>query len=131
MVLDTDSIYHGVERVGRPDEPAPVSIVAGAQLHHDGGRWVLNSPAGDEIGHYPTEAVRISISWKAYTFADRAARDRFELDRGSLTVDEIERRLFADLRDRGLLADDERPFLPDLADLLIDTYQRFPHSATA
>ena len=46
--------------------------------------------------------------------------------RGLLTVAEIERRLFTDLRSRGLIGVDEQPHLPDIVDLLIDTYQRFP-----
>ncbi|MEP1122467.1 MAG: hypothetical protein ABJH68_01085 [Ilumatobacter sp.] len=126
LVLDTDSRYHGVERVGAPDEPAPVEIVAGATLQHDGSAWVMASPSGDELRRYGTDEVRISISWKAYCFDDADDAVAFEAARGSLTIAEIERRLVDDLRDRGLIGSDASPYLPDIVDLLIDTYQRFP-----
>jgi hypothetical protein len=126
MVLDTDSRYHGVERVGSPDEPAPLEIVAGATLEHDDTGWVMASPSGDELRRYGTGDVRISISWKAYCFDGEHDAAAFEAARGTLTIAEIERRLFADLRNRGLIGDDERPHLPDIVDLLIDTYQQFP-----
>lgn len=126
MVLDTDSIYHGVERVGAADEPAPVEIVAGTTLHHDDGEWVMSAPDGERIGGHPVDAVRISISWKAYWFENADAQRAFEAARGTLTIAEIERRLLGDLRERGLLRRDEQPQLPDIVDLLIDTYQRFP-----
>lgn len=126
MALDTDSIYHGVERVGATDEPAPVELVAGATLHHEAGDWVLVAPDGERLGSYPVDAVRLSISWKAYWFENADAQHRFEQARGTLTIAEIERRLLDDLRERGLVAADDSPALPDIVDLLIDTYQRFP-----
>lgn len=126
MVLDTDSRYHGVERVGAADEPAPIEILADSTLHHDGDEWVMVSPMGDQLRRYGTEEVRISISWKAYCFRDEAEAERFERARGTLTIAEIERRLLGDLRDRRLIGRDEQPHLPDIVDLLIDTYQHFP-----
>ena len=127
MVLDTDSRYHGVERVGSADEPAPIEIVAGATLQHDGSDWVMAAPSGEELRRYGTDDVRISISWKAYCFDDEHDASAFEAARGTLTIAEIERRLFEDLCARQLIGTDERPHLPDIADLLIDTYQRFPN----
>lgn len=126
LVLDTDSRYHGVERVGAPDEPAPVEIVADSTLHHDEVEWVMVAPSGEELRRYATDDVRISISWKAYCFDDEVGAAEFEAARGTLTIAEIERRLHADLRSRSLIGPDERPHLPDIVDLLIDTYQRFP-----
>lgn len=126
LVLDTDSRYHGVERVGAPDQAAPIEIVAGATLEHDGNDWILAAPSGDELHRYGTDEVRISISWKAYCFDDEATASAFDAARGSLTIEEIERRLLADLHDRGLLDAEDHPRLPDIVDLLIDTYQRFP-----
>lgn len=126
MVLDTDSRYHGVERVGAADEPAPVEIVADSTLRHVDGSWVLSAADGTELRTYGTDEVRISISWKAYCFRDEAERDAFETARGTLTIEEIERRLFADLRQRGLIDATATPYLPDIVELLIDTYQTFP-----
>ncbi len=126
MVLDTDSRYHGVERVGSADEPAPVEIVAGATLEQRDGRWAMSGPDGTELRTYDNDEVRISISWKAYCFRDEAERAAFEAARGTLTIAEIERRLYADLRSRGLIAATDTPHLPDIVDLLIDTYQTFP-----
>lgn len=56
---------------------------------------------------------------------DETERDAFESARSSLTIAEIERRLFADLRERELIRAAD-PHLPDIVDLLIDTYQAFP-----
>jgi len=131
MVLDTDSRYHGVERVGAADEPAPIEIVAGATLHHADGRWVMSGPDGIELRTYGTDEVRISISWKAYCFRDEAERDVFESARGTLTIEAIEQRLFADLRERGLIEATATPHLPDIVELLIDTYQTFPDVTVA
>ena len=125
-VLDTDSIYHGVERIGSPDAPAPTEMVAGSHLLHDGVHWTMIGPDGEQLATYDTDDVRISISWKAYWFENDEARDRFESARGALPPDEIEHRLLGDLRRRGLLGADEHPELGDIADLLIDTYERFP-----
>lgn len=131
MVLDTDSIYHGVERVGTDDAPAPLEIVAGATLHHERGEWIMCTADGERIGGYSVDDVRISISWKAYWFENTAAQHVFEQARGTLTTAEIERRLLTDLHDRSLLGADESPALPDIVDLLIDTYQRFPDLQSA
>jgi hypothetical protein len=131
IVLDTDSRYHGVERVGSDDSPAPIEIVTGAALEHDGTEWVMIDPDGSRIRSYGTDEVRISISWKAYCFADEAARHAFEAARGTLTIAEIERRLLDDLRARGLIATTDSPHLPDIVDLLIDTYQTFPDLSSA
>jgi hypothetical protein len=126
IVLDTDSRYHGVERVGSNDSPAPIEIVSGAALEHDGTEWVMIGPDGSCIRSYRTDEVRISISWKAYCFPNEVARLAFEAARGTLTIAEIERRLLEDLRDRVLIGTNESPHLPDIVDLLIDTYQTFP-----
>lgn len=131
MVLDTDSRYHGVERVGSDDSPAPVEIVTGAALEHDGNEWVMIGPDGSRIRSYSTDEVRISISWKAYCFPDAAARHDFEASRGTLTIAEIERRILDNLRDRGLIERSDSPHLPDVVDLLIDTYQTFPNLSAA
>ena len=125
-VLDTDSVYHGVERVGSPTSDAPLDLEAGAHLHHNGTNWVMTGAHGEEVGRYATDDVRLSISWKAYCFDDEGAQRDFENARGSLTIGEIERRLHADLRERGAIEPDATPHLPDIVDLLIDTYQCFP-----
>ena len=73
ILLDTDSVFHGVDRVACDGEMAPLR--PGMQLVCDGdGRWSLRD--GDAVvARYAWDELRFSVSWKAYCFADAAERD--------------------------------------------------------
>jgi hypothetical protein len=129
IVLDTDSVFHGVDRVGPPDtEPFPVE--PGNVLTFEGdGTWVLRSAAGhdERLLELSWSDLRFSVSWKAYCFSDEAERDTWRDHADDLTLEVILETLVDDLRDRGVLAGGEgRPSDRDLALLLIDTYERYP-----
>jgi hypothetical protein len=120
IILDTDSVFHGVDPV---DGPTPM-LRPGARLVWDGGRWSLRD--GDrETARFAWDEVRFSISWKAYCFADERERTAWREHRDDLALDGILDRLVDDLRARGRL-DGERPDPTALALLLIDEYVRFP-----
>ena len=51
-VLDTDSLFHGVARVGGPDAPAP-RLRRGSELHAAGDGWDLVEPDGTVAAHVP------------------------------------------------------------------------------
>jgi hypothetical protein len=122
-VLDTDTIFHGVDRVaGEHDGFA--SLRPGMRLHHQGqGRWRV----GDV--EYATDDLRYSVSWKGYCFADDAERDAWAEHHDDLTLDVILDRLVADLLERGRI--DERPDDLRLGRLLIDEHIRFPEAVPA
>ena len=121
MVLDTDSVFHGVDRV-LGDEAPLVHLRAGMRLHHDGGeQWTVRRD-GAPVAEYTTAQLRYSISWKAYCFADEAERSTWANHTDDLTLDLILDTLVADL-------DVERPASDaDLGRLLIDRYIHFPQS---
>ena len=130
-VLDTDTVFHGVDRVAG-DDRSFADLRPGMQLHHDGGRrWSVRD--GDRVvANYGTDDLRYSVSWKGYCFADDAERQAWADHTDDLTLDVILDRLVADLCERGRLDDpSQRPDDAELGRLLIDEYIRFPAPATA
>ena len=119
VVLDTDSVFHGVDRV-RGDESALRVLRSGQRLHHDGdGSWSLRK-GDDVLASFTTDDLRYSVSWKAYCFDDDAEREAWATHADDLTLDRILQVLLDDL---GI----ERPADDaELGRLLIDTYVRFP-----
>ena len=126
IVLDTDSVFHGVDPVAPGEPVAPLK--PGMRLVFDGdGRWSIR--AGDEVvARYGWNDIRFSISWKAYCFADEAERRAWREHSDDLDLDGIVDRLVEDLRERGRLAG-ERPAPTDLALMMIDEYVKFPAAA--
>ncbi len=127
IILDTDSIFHGVDRVRGRDEDAVTALRPGSRLvTADDGGW--NAVDGGEvIAHYGDDEIRFSISWKAYCFADDAAHARWLAHDDDLALETILGRLEAHLRDRGEL-EGERPKPEDFARLLIDRIIEFPEA---
>jgi hypothetical protein len=82
------------------------------------------------VAEYRWDELRFSISWKAYCFADEAERRAWFEHRDDLSVDDVLDHLLADLRTRGAVGS-ERPGDPELIDLLIDTYVRYPPARPA
>jgi hypothetical protein len=129
VLLDTDSIFHGVDRVGTGGEAVP-DLGVGAVLRFGGdGRWTVERPDG-EVVDYAWDDLRFSVSWKAYCFTDDAERRTWNAHADDLSLDAIVDRLEDDLRARGEL-EGPRPEPPAFARLLIDEYIRFPSPATA
>jgi hypothetical protein len=103
LVLDTDSVFHGVDRIA--DVPA----------------------GNDEIARYRWDELRFSVSWKAYCFRDAYERDTWREHRDDLTLDVILDRLIDDLRARDRVSGDVARDAA-LGQLLIDEYVAFPLS---
>ncbi|HMG40970.1 MAG TPA: hypothetical protein VK611_06550 [Acidimicrobiales bacterium] len=131
VVLDTDTVFHGVDRVA--GDEAPLSrLEPGMRLHPEGDdRWTVRGgdagpvAADAPVAEYRTSDLRYSVSWKAYCFADEAERDAWAAHHDDLTLDHILDTLETDLRSRGRL-DGPRPPAPDFGKLLIDAYIDFP-----
>jgi hypothetical protein len=124
IVLDTDSVFHGVDPVGHGVE-APRLAKGATLVAGEGRRWTLARPDGEVIATYGWDELRFSVSWKGYCFADDAERDRWRTRADDLTYDAVVARLVDDLVDRGLAAPDVARDR-DLGLRLIDTYVRFP-----
>jgi hypothetical protein len=127
IILDTDSVFHGVDPVAA-DVPLP-RLRPGAQLVWNDGRWVVRD-GDDALAAYGWNDIRFSISWKAYCFADDAERRAWREHRDDLDLQRILDRLVDDLRARGRL-DGATPASTELALLLIDEYVRFPPPSVA
>jgi hypothetical protein len=131
MVLDTDSVFHGVERVAEIPTAALPTIRPGTTLAFAGDRtWALRDANGEELARYPWDALRFSVSWKAYCFRDAAERDAWRTHDDDLTLDVILDRLVDDLSARGRVRRDVARDAT-LGQLLIDEYIRFPVSTSS
>ena len=126
VLMDTDSVFHGVDRV-RGDDAVP-PFRRGMQLEFEGdGRWRLfDGP--ETLARYRWDQIRYSVSWKAYCYEDEADRRRTEQHEDDLDLARILAILEDDLRRRGRLAG-ARPDEDEFARLLIDVYVRFPASS--
>lgn len=127
-VLDTDTVFHGVDRVAGDDEPL-ARLRPGMRLRHEGDRrWTVRAREGsgdDVVAEYGTDDLRYSVSWKAYCFADEAERAAWSEHSDDLSLDHILATLEDDLRARGDLTG-PRPEPVGFGKLLIDAYVRFP-----
>jgi hypothetical protein len=123
IVVDTDSIFHGVDLVVS-DRPLP-PLRPGMHLEFAGaGRWRVVAD-GTEVAAYRWDELRFSVSWKAYCFRDEAERRAWREHRDDLELGQIMHRLTDDLRARGRIQG-APPEPTSLALLLMDEYVRFP-----
>jgi hypothetical protein len=132
MVLDTDSVFHGVERIARVDADALPRLRPGMTLDFAGGsRWAVRRDDGSEVASYDWSELRFSMSWKAYCFVDERERDAWRTGSDDLTLDVILDRLVDDLVTRGRVPHAGVARDPDLGLLLIDEYVRFPSTTSS
>jgi hypothetical protein len=130
LLLDTDSVFHGIERVHGTDEDAVKRLRPGMHLIPKAGdQWEVVDGT-DVVATYPEEEIRFSVSWKAYCFADEAEHERWRRHDDDLSIDVILDRLEADLRERAIL-DGARPAPAEFATMLMDAYIRFPATNVA
>ncbi|MGI8661725.1 MAG: hypothetical protein ACR2LQ_00745 [Acidimicrobiales bacterium] len=128
LVLDTDTVFHGVDTVGGIDQPAP-PIEVGSTLTRDraaaAGEWMLANADGYEVARYLWAQLRLSVSWKAYCFSDEAERTAWRIHSDDLSYEAVVDELVADMHARGVVeADPCHDRALGLA--MIDTYIRFP-----
>lgn len=128
VLLDTDSVFHGVDRVAEVGPLPP--LAPGMTLTFDGdGRWSVRAGA-ETVATYRGGDLRFSVSWKAYCFADQAERRAWREHSDDLSLERIVARLTDDLRARGRLIGPP-PDDTALALLMIDEYVHFPPPAAA
>jgi hypothetical protein len=125
VVLDTDTVFHGVDRVTDAAAPAP-PVQHDSTLEFVGdGRWTVHDRTGDDIVTYDWDDLRFSVSWKAYCFGDEAEREAWRTHTDDLNENEIVGRLVEDLIERGVVSGDVARD-PELGLAMMDTYIRFP-----
>jgi hypothetical protein len=127
MVLDTDTVFHGVDRVARVDEASMPRLRPGMTLDFVGDRtWEVRSAEGHVLQRYSWDELRFSVSWKAYCFRDDAERDAWRHHTDDLTIDVVLDRLVDDLVSRGAVPSRDVARDSNLGLQLIDTYVKFP-----
>jgi hypothetical protein len=124
IVLDTDSTFHGVDRVAEGDTPIP-ALRPGMHLTYEGGGTWRVGPDDEALARYRWGEIRFSVSWKAYCYADETEERAAGEHTDDLTRAVVVARLVEDLRARGRL-DDEPRDRRDLALVIIDEYVTFP-----
>jgi len=123
ILLDTDSVFHGIDPVAAHDTALPL-IEPGVRLQRDGdGRWSVCRD-GQVRAVYDWDDLRLSISWKAWCFADADELRRNEDHSDDLTLDQILDTFVADLQRRGRIG--SRPDDGALAHIILDEYIHFP-----
>lgn len=133
VLLDTDSVFHAVAPVAWTRTTPRPRIELGTEIGWDDQDrcWVVRHGAR-ELVRLSAQEVRISLSWKARCFASEADRARIlgAHARGEgLELDEVLRRLRADLHGRGRLPSPEPGDERELIAALLDTYMDFPRAA--
>jgi hypothetical protein len=124
VILDTDSVFHGVDRVAEIDAPIPVFLPRMRLCAEGHGIWTVRD-ADEIVARYRWDDMRFSVSWKAYCFRNENERDAWRTHSRDLAIDSVLDTLCGDLRKRGRMGD-ERPQNRELAELLVDEYVRFP-----
>jgi len=127
IVLDTDSVFHGVDRVGdKATELPPLPAVT--ELRYGGdGAWVLDD-GRCEVARFTWEDLRFSVSWRARCFADEADERKMRDPARALTRERAVQILCDDLRSRGRIGE-EAPDEAELARTIAAEYIKFPPAA--
>jgi hypothetical protein len=127
IVLDTDSVFHGVDRVSEEHVPM-ADLRPGMQLEYlGGGAWRVAD--GDrEVARYDWDDLRFSVSWKAYCYRDEDEERTVREHGDDLTRERVIETLVSDLRRRGRI-EGAVPSDTELAVAIIDEYIVFPPPA--
>jgi hypothetical protein len=130
IVADTDSIFHGVERVPGESDALMLVDMNTLLVPKAGGRWSLRCGEPErleEITTFSREELRLSLSWKGYCFADEHERDARTASPDALDLETILTTLVDELVARGRLDRPEhRLSEEELGLLIIDEFLHFP-----
>jgi hypothetical protein len=125
LVLDADSVFHGVDRIASPaTDMAPLKPGMALEFAGDGA-WAVRD-GGDDVARYRWDELRFSVSWKAYCFENATEQAAWRDHADDLTIDKVVDRFVDDLRRRGALSDAPVTIGPELGQLIIEEYIGFP-----
>lgn len=91
-------------------------------------RWEVRDEAGTVLQSFDFSDVRMSVNWKAHCFADEAAQALYMYHAGTdnLSLESILQTIKADLTTRVGASIEELTPAVQLAELIVDTYCRYP-----
>lgn len=102
IMADNEYTYHRVCKVGTPDRyVADNSVPYGSELRLDDNRWLVEDE-GQTIASFERGAVRVSVLWKAFCFADQDQATAFTAGSDNLTPAKIVELFQNDLLRRGI-----------------------------
>jgi hypothetical protein len=100
IVADNDFMWHRVRPTGRVED-GMITLTKEAELvRRDSSTWAIHEH-GAEQASFPSEKMRVSLSWKAVVFDDEADRRRHDDHTDDIDLDEVLRRFSADFAARG------------------------------
>lgn len=116
VISDNDRVFHAVGDFASPHGPDPSDLTPTSEVHVVGERFELRH--GSEVrGAWSRGAVRRSLSWKAYVFADAHAASVFDEHFDDLDEARVLRIFASELDARGVA----RPAKLAIDDSLITT----------
>jgi hypothetical protein len=127
IVADNDFMWHRVRPTGKPED-GMVTLSKDAELvRRDESTWAITDADGEKAS-FPTEKLRVSLSWKAMAFGDDADRRRYDDHTDDIDLAEVLRRFQADFAARGeTLAIPADPVADqDFVRMLADAYVQYP-----
>jgi hypothetical protein len=102
IIGDNDRMYHRVRPVGQRSDGMLGGMTLETTLEHDGGdAWAIRQ-AGEKRVSMRFDALRISVSWKAYVYRDEQQRQRHATEVGALDLTAVVDRFASDLAARGI-----------------------------
>lgn len=128
VVGDNDFMWHRVRPVGRPEDGMATLSLNSELTRRDADSWSIVD-GGVDVANFRSENLRISLSWKADVFDSEADRRRHDDHENDLTLDEVLRRLGADLAEKGLdssIPVDDPLRDPEFIGRLQDAYMHYP-----
>jgi len=127
IVADNDFMWHRVRPTGKPEDGMVTLSQDSELVRHDAATWAIID-SGEQVATFPTEQVRVSLSWKGIAFDDEADRRRHDDHLDDIDLAEVLRRFAADFADRGEPLD--IPADPvtdqDFIKILSDAYVQYP-----
>jgi hypothetical protein len=127
IVADNDFMWHRVRPTGKVED-GMVTLSRDAELvRRNATTWAIADGDQDKA-RFPTEQLRVSLSWKAVVFDDEADQRRHDEHTSDVGLEEVLDRFVADFAARGetLVVPADPLADKDFVRTLSDAYVRYP-----
>jgi hypothetical protein len=125
VVADNDRVFHAVGDFASPIGPAPELLTPTSEVHVEADAFVLRDH-DVALGSWPFAAVRRSVSWKAYVFADEAAAASYDEHRDDLDESAVLDIFAAALAEDGITLDHDGRVDDDVIRTLTERWPKHP-----